>query len=211
MKAMKNIKLSFVILMLSLLMIFSIDSYATRYSIDVRNFEFSPSNLPSVKIGDTIHWEWKDGAHTTTSTTIPAGAAAWDSPIDASHLTYNYIPTKAGVYHYKCTPHESAGMVGQFTVLNEAGIPDILIPKITVYPNPVNDRVFFKFMTPEGVFIQRLIIYDISGKVLREASFKDRSTFPEYLDLSDIPEGLIVFEFIDNLNRSYIRRAVRKE
>jgi plastocyanin len=192
-------------------MIFSFDSYATRYSIDVRNFEFSPSNLLSVKIGDTIHWEWKDGSHTTTSTTIPSGAATWDSPIDASHLTFNYIPTTAGVYHYKCTPHESSGMVAQFTVLNESGVSENLIPKITIYPNPFSDRIFFNSNSLEGVFIQHLAIYDIDGKVLRETSFKDQSMFPEYLDLSDIPQGLIVFGFTDNLNRSYIRKAVRKE
>jgi plastocyanin len=204
---MKNINFFSAILMLSLLMISGIDSYATRYSIDVRDFEFSPSDLPSIKIGDTIHWEWKSGSHTTTSTTIPSGATPWDNPMDATHLTFNYVPTKAGVYHYKCSVHGS--MAGQFTVVSELGIvQNTQVPKITIYPNPASDKIFVDFTPQEGIFIQRLAIYDMGGKIIREASFNDRSTFPEYIDLTGIPEGMMVFEFVDNLNRTYIRKAL---
>jgi plastocyanin len=209
---MKKINFYPVILILSILVLFITDSYATRYSIDVKNFEFSPSNLTSVRIGDTIHFEWKNGNHTTTSTTIPTGAATWDHLMDASHLTFDYIPTTLGVYHYKCTPHESMGMVGQFTVLNFTGIDEnIQIPKITMYPNPIRDRVYLNCKVQEGTFIQHLTIYDVSGKIIRELLFTDNSSFPDYLDLSDIHEGLIIFKFIDNLNRPFILRAVRKD
>ena len=209
---MKNVNHYLPILMLSLLMIFNLDSYATRYSIDVKDFEFSPSNLTSVKIGDTIHWEWKNGSHTTTSTTIPAGATAWDKLMDASHLTYDYIPTVAGTYHYKCTPHESMGMVGQFTVLTTTGIEqNNRVPKITIYPNPFSDGVYINSVVQQGVFINHLTIYDVSGKLIRNASFNENSSFPDYLDLSTVQDGLIVFEFTDNLNRSYILKAVKKD
>jgi plastocyanin len=209
---MKNANLYLLVLMVLLLMIFHFDSYATRYSIDVKDFEFSPSNLASVKIGDTIHWEWKNGSHTTTSTTIPAGATAWDKLMDASHLTYNFIPTAAGTYHYKCTPHESMGMVGQFTVLTATGIGEnSRVPKITIYPNPFSDGVYMNSVVQEGVFIKHLTIYDVSGKIIRNASFNVNSSFPDYIDLSTVQDGLIVFDFIDNLNRSYILRAVKKD
>jgi len=209
---MKNVNHYLPILMLSLLMIFNLDSYATRYSIDVKDFEFSPSNLTSVKIGDTIHWEWKNGSHTTTSTTIPAGATAWDKLMDASHLTYDYIPTVAGTYHYKCTPHESMGMVGQFTVLTTTGIEqNNRVPKITIYPKPFSDGVYINSVVQQGVFINHLTIYDVSGKLIRNASFNENSSFPDYLDLSTVQDGLIVFEFTDNLNRSYILKAVKKD
>ena len=209
---MKNVNQYLPTLMLSLLMIFSLDSYATRYSVDVKDFEFSPSNLTSVKIGDTIHWEWKNGSHTTTSTTIPAGATPWDQPMDASHQTYDYIPTVAGTYHYKCTPHESMGMVGQFTVIISTGIEENnRVPKISIYPNPFSDGVYINSVVQEGVFIQHLTIYDVSGKLIRNASFNENSSFPDYLDLSTVQDGLIVFEFTDNLNRSYILKAVKKD
>lgn len=209
---MKNVNLLLPILMVALLMIFNLDSYATRYSIDVKDFEFSPSNLTSVKIGDTIHWEWKSGSHTTTSITIPAGATAWDILMDASHFTYDYIPSVAGTYHYKCTPHESMGMVGQFTVLTATGIEqNNRVPKITIYPNPFSDGVYINSAVKEGVFINHLTIYDVSGKLIRNASFNENSPFPDCLDLSTVQDGLIVFEFTDNLNRSYILRAVKKD
>ena len=209
---MKDVNLYLSVLMMSFSMIFSLDSNAARYSIDVRDFEFSPSNLTSVKIGDTIHWEWKNGSHTTTSTTIPAGATAWDKPLDASHLTYDYIPTVAGTYHYKCTPHESMGMVGQFTVLTATGIVENnWTPKITIYPNPFSDGVYINSVVQEGVIINHLTIYDVSGKLIRNASFNENNSFPDYLDLSTVQDGLIVFEFTDNLKRSYILRAVKKD
>jgi plastocyanin len=209
---MKNVKHYLPFLIIVFLMIFNLETYATRYSIDVKDFEFSPSNLASVKIGDTIHWEWKNGSHTTTSTTIPAGAATWDELMDASHLSYDYIPTVAGTYSYKCTPHESMGMVGQFTVLNATGVGENKrVPKITIYPNPFSDGVYMNSLVQEGVFINHLTLYDVSGKIIRNASFDENSSFPEYLDLSTIQNGLIVFEFIDNLNRSYIFRAVKKD
>lgn len=204
---MKKINFYSCILIVSMFMLLTPDSYATRYSIDVANYTFSPSNLTSVRIGDTIHFEWKSGSHTTTSTTIPAGAAAWDQLIDATHLTYDYVPTIIGVYHYKCTPHESMGMVGQFTVVNSAGIGDnVPAPKISVYPDPVRDIVNINLQKQEGVFINRLSVYDISGKKCLEYD----GTIPDQLDLSKIQEGMIIFEFTDNHNRTYTLRAIRK-
>jgi plastocyanin len=209
---MKKFIISFFGLTMSFLMIFQAGSYAVRYSIDVKDFEFSPSGILTVKIGDTIHWEWKSGAHTTTSTTIPAGASSWDKPMDISHLTFDYIPATVGVYHYKCTPHESMGMVGQFTVVSTAGIGENVMPsKFTIYPNPVRNKVNFNATLPDGVFIQQLIIYDILGKKIREILFNERGTFAGSLDLSDVHGGILFFEFTDNFNRSYILQAVRKD
>jgi plastocyanin len=209
---MKNVSLYIPVLIMSLLMIYSHDSFAARYSIDVKDFEFSPSNLASVKIGDTIHWEWKNGSHTTTSTAIPNGAAAWDKPMDASNLTFDYIPTVIGTYHYKCTPHESMGMVGQFTVLSSNGIEgNSRIPKITLFPSPFYGGVNINADVQEGAFIQHLTIYGVNGQIIRDVSFEGNSAFNDYIDLSAVHSGLMVFEFIDNLNRSYILKAVKKD
>jgi plastocyanin len=88
---------------------------ATKWVVNVQNFSFSPSNLPSMAVGDTVRWVWINGSHTTTSTTIPAGAATWDSPINSTTTSFEYKVTLAGTYNYKCTPHASMGMVGSFT------------------------------------------------------------------------------------------------
>jgi plastocyanin len=208
---MKRTILFSLIPLLGSILIFSTGSFATRYSIDVKDFVFSPSNLPGVKIGDTIHFEWQNGSHTTTSTSIPAGALAWDKPIDATHLTYDYIPTVAGLYRYKCTPHESAGMVGQFTVQITGIGENDRIPKISIYPNPFSERINIKCDLQEGIFFQHLIIYDVSGKIIRESSFSERSSFPDYINLTGIPDGMLFFEFTDNMNRSCFLKAIRKE
>lgn len=78
---------------------------------------FVPSTGVTIELGDTIKWEWDNGSHTTTSTTIPAGATAWDEPINSGSTTFIYVPSVAGTYNYKCTPHQAMGMVGSFTVI----------------------------------------------------------------------------------------------
>ena len=93
---------------------------ATKYLVNVSNYSFTPASISNVQLGDTIRWVWVSGNHTTTSTSIPAGAAAWDELINSSHTSYEYKPTLTGTYNYKCTPHVSMGMVGSFTVVGAA-------------------------------------------------------------------------------------------
>lgn len=89
---------------------------ATKVTVNVQNFTFSPASF-SINIGDTVMWNWINGTHTTTSLTIPAGAAAWDQPISISSKTYIYVPSVVGTYNYKCTPHFTPqGMQANFTV-----------------------------------------------------------------------------------------------
>ncbi len=89
------------------------DAVAVKHTVSVQNYSFTPANL-NVQVGDTIRWVWVNGFHTTTSTTIPAGAATWDEPINSSNTFYEYRVTVAGVYDYLCTPHSST-QIGHFT------------------------------------------------------------------------------------------------
>jgi plastocyanin len=95
-------------------MIFSFSGFSTKWIVMVANFQFTPSSIPSVNSGDTIRWEWVSGTHTTTSTTIPAGAGTWDAPIDAVNTFFEYMPLISGTYNYQCMHHPS--MVASFTV-----------------------------------------------------------------------------------------------
>lgn len=105
--------LSFMILAAFLV---SFQAFSVKHTILVGNNFFNPSTLNGVDAGDTIRWEWQAGNHTTTSTTIPAGAASWDEPINSSNQVYEYVPVVGGTYNYKCTPHAAMGMVGSFVV-----------------------------------------------------------------------------------------------
>jgi plastocyanin len=91
-------------------------AFAVKHVISVGNYYFNPSSLSNVNLGDTIHWNWVNGSHTTTSSSIPAGAASWDHPLNSSSTSFEYIPTVSGTYNYVCTPHAGMGMVGSFTV-----------------------------------------------------------------------------------------------
>ena len=83
---------------------------ATTHNVSVQNFQFSPSTI-NVSVGDVIHFVWVAGTHTTTSTSVPAGADAWDAPIDATHTTFDYTVAQPGSYSYQCSFHASFGMV----------------------------------------------------------------------------------------------------
>lgn len=97
-------------------------AFATTHVVQVSNFQFSPSSL-NVNVGDTIKWVWVNGFHTTTSLTIPSGAAAWDATMSSSSQTFLYKITADGVYNYECTPHAPA-MAG--TITASAVLPVVL-------------------------------------------------------------------------------------
>lgn len=106
---MKKISASFFFLLA-----FNLCTNATEWTVQVSNFKFNPATL-NVVVGDVVKWVWVSGTHTTTSSTIPAGAASWDSPITGTSTTFSYTVTVAGTYNYVCTPHEAFGMVASFT------------------------------------------------------------------------------------------------
>ncbi|WP_170971058.1 T9SS type A sorting domain-containing protein [Ilyomonas limi] len=87
--------------------------YATTYNVDVSNFQFSPATV-NASVGDTIQWTWVSGFHTTTSTSVPAGANAWDAPMTSSDPSFKYKLTVAGTYSYFCSVHPN--MIGTINV-----------------------------------------------------------------------------------------------
>jgi len=113
---MKKILRSNVFMALFMVFMLPFTTWSAVHIVNVQNNFFSPSNINNVQIGDVIRWVWVSGVHTTTSTTIPVGAAPWDSPITSGSPTYEYTVTVAGSYNYVCTPHAGMGMVGSFTV-----------------------------------------------------------------------------------------------
>jgi plastocyanin len=127
---MKNFTLSFFALIFLAIAGIHTSLFATTYTVQVGNYYFNPSSL-NVEVGDIVKWVWVQGTHTTTSTTIPAGAASWDKPITSSNQTYSYTVTVAGTYNYKCTPHAGMGMVGSFTATAPA-------PTLSVTPSNQN-------------------------------------------------------------------------
>jgi plastocyanin len=84
--------------------------------IQVSDFQFTPSALTNVNIGDTIKWIWVSGSHTVTSETIPGGAATFNFSMNSSSPSAKYIVKVAGTYNYQCDFHAGEGMIGSFVV-----------------------------------------------------------------------------------------------
>lgn len=100
-------------LLLPLLCLFFLKSQATVWTVNVQNFQFTPANL-NVKVGDVVHWVWVSGFHTTTSLSVPAGAASWDASLVTAGDVFDYTVTATGSYSYQCNNHPLQ-MQGTFT------------------------------------------------------------------------------------------------
>ena len=102
----KNLRL---ILILVLFCFFQNTSYAKIHWIQLfSGSEFLPDSI-DVLVGDTIMFMLYGGAHTTSSTNIPANAVSWDEPIDASNGIFYYTVLEPGLYEFECTLHGGKG------------------------------------------------------------------------------------------------------
>jgi plastocyanin len=185
--------------------------FATIHFVAVANFNFTPDNIQDVKIGDTIRWVWEGGSHTTTSTTIPAGAAMWDSPINSVTTSFDYVPVVAGLYNYKCTPHAAMGMLGSFTVLDVTGmdVPSAL-RSVVLYPNPFVDKVSVKMESAQAVEC-RLTIRDISGRVIMQMPVRvEPGTNVRSIEMDFLNPGIYFFEFTTSSGDVMIRKMIRE-
>jgi plastocyanin len=190
----------------------SVNAYATKWIVNVQNFSFTPSELPGVHVNDTIRWVWVSGNHTTTSTTIPAGASTWNSPITQSNPSFEYKALVVGTFNYKCTPHASMGMIATFVVSPEVGIiENETTSLISVSPNPFRENVNISFDSKNSTSIKELQVYDLTGKILHKESFSSGAgLISSSLNLQDLENGLYFFEFVDNSNRTYVKRVIKE-
>jgi plastocyanin len=77
---------------------------AVDWTVDVRDFSFTPT-VRQVQVGDKVIWRFHDGGHTTTAR--PGQAEQWDSDLQPGGGIYEHVFTKPGRYEYVCTPHAS--------------------------------------------------------------------------------------------------------
>lgn len=144
-------------------------SFCTIRTITVSNYSFTPRNS-TANVGDTVLWVWSSGSHTTTSSTIPAGAASWNSPMDATTTNFMYKITVAGSYSYICLPHygefNMGGTISVVTgILNiSAGIPDAFLLHQN-YPNPFNPVTRIKYEIPVSANVSLKIINSLGKNI----------------------------------------------
>lgn len=161
---MKNLKYFVIVLFIQLWLF---QTYSTTWTITAGGFSFNPTPI-TVTVGDTIKWQWVNGVHTTTSTSVPTGALAWNAPLDTTNPIFKYRITTPGTYNYQCNFHVTFGMVGIINA-NPNGIIKISsnVPSgynlQQNYPNPFNPATNIKFDIPATAQV-KLVVYDITGK-----------------------------------------------
>ncbi len=189
---------------------FSMNAAAKIHEVQVSNFMFDPSVLSSVEVGDTVRWVWLNGSHTTTSVSIPAGAAAWDVPLNSTSTSFDYQVKVVGEYSYKCAPHASMGMTGSFTASFPSGINmDRSMAEILIYPNPASSNLNIRYRSADAP-LQTVSIYDISGKKMKEMYVGASGPLSNVvLNMADLGKGILLVELKDRYGRNAVRRIVK--
>jgi len=108
------------IVVLALFALIQNKANATTHIVTVQNNFFNPASL-NVLVGDTVHFQWVEGNHTTTcdpgtlaGTSYPAGFFGWDAVMNSGNTDYYVAITQPGAYVYGCQPHWPA-MQGTIT------------------------------------------------------------------------------------------------
>lgn len=137
---------------------------AKQIKVSASGFSFSPNSFTAA-VGDTVNFVWVSGFHTTTSTSVPAGAATWDAPLDASHTSFKYVIKIAGGYAYQCTFHAAMGMLGTF---NTPTVAKIALVKATAVNSCSNtNKLKYKCTQSKPPFKVQLFRYSVAfGSVL---------------------------------------------
>lgn len=169
----------------SLLLTAGLANGQTKHTVQVGDDFFNPSVF-TANVGDTVHWVFIPGSaeiHTTTSTSIPSGAASWDQMVNTANPSFEYIITEAGNYNYECTPHATMGMVGSFTATPPTSVQTVQTAKASIIPNPAKSTV-----TVSSNFDNvNITLTDIQGRVVKSWQEQRRNSV---LDISNIPTGI---------------------
>jgi plastocyanin len=101
-------------------------------NVTVQDFSFNP-NPVTIHVGDTVHWVWVNGMHSTTS--AAGSIETWNSGVQmTAGFTFDHTFTHAGTFNYYCTVHGQdlgngrvGGMSGTITVLPPATLSSIMV------------------------------------------------------------------------------------
>ncbi len=165
-------------LFLSITFLLIFQSYSQIQIITQTNNSFSPQFL-QVHVGDTVRWIWTDGFHTTTSVNIPVGASAWDSPLNSTVSSYDYLVEFEGTYNYVCVPHQSMGMTGTIEVLLSTEIEERQEENFSVFPNPFKENITVRLLQTQQS-AKGIVVWDVTGKII----FTDFSGFESGYELN---------------------------
>ncbi len=165
-------------------------SEAMVWNVSVGNNFFNPSSISSAEIGDTIRWTLSSGIHTTTSTSVPAGANSWNYSFSGGGDSFDYKVLVAGTYNYFCTVH-GASMSGSITVDGSASLSEQELSKEnSIFPNPSNGII----QIPSEIEADQVKVYCTDGTLMgvHELDIK----LEDVLDLTNCGKGNYLCVFL---------------
>jgi plastocyanin len=180
------------VFLVCLLVWWTLPATAATVTVHVFNFNFStnPAGQPiveaTINVGDTIHWEFDAGTHSTTSVT--GSLESWDSGILSSGHTFDHTFTAAGTYIYYCKIHGSdngngtaSGMSGMVTVqAAPPSVASLTVPATVVGSLTATGKVTLDAAAPAG------------GSVVTLASTNAAATVPASVT---VPAGALTASF----------------
>ena len=95
-------------------------------TVNIENFMFSPSDV-TIASGDTVHWVWVSGLHSTTSDTT-----IWDSNNQSLPFVFDVTFNTPGDFRYYCRVHGAPGGIGMTGMVHVIGVT----PTPTRTPTP---------------------------------------------------------------------------
>ncbi len=95
------------------------------FNVHIVDFDFQNGSGahfdPTISVGDTVHWIWDSGFHSTTSAS--GQLESWNSANHFPPFSFDHTFTHAGTFNYYCIVHGSdigggnvSGMSGHVTV-----------------------------------------------------------------------------------------------
>lgn len=171
--------------------IFSISTFLAQagvHQVTVNASSFSPATVNAV-CGDTVGWILGSGSHTTTSTTIPSCATAWNAPINTTSPVYAIVVPCAGTYNYVCSPH---GFTGVINVTCSNGIASINNSfSSSVFPNPFSSKITVEFSDAA----EMISIYNMVGEKIKTIALSKGQTKLE-INAADLKEGIYFYSIL---------------
>jgi len=176
--------------------VLGLSASATTHTITQQSLTFSPSQL-TVEVGDVILFQWTSGNHTTTSATVPPGAATWDELLTASMPTYEYTVTVEGIYGYVCTPHALAGMVGGFMAVLPSSARTQVPANLSMTAGTSANGQLFVTLENATTDMATVTLVDITGRnamTLHHGAISD-ATYTIRQDIAMIQRGIYFVRF----------------
>ncbi|SHI64693.1 Por secretion system C-terminal sorting domain-containing protein [Hymenobacter daecheongensis DSM 21074] len=188
-------------------MLIQFSALAATVTITVgNNFYSSSPQIPTVRPGDIVRWQWQAGNHPTVADNNEFAPFAMNS---ASTLNSITIPANAqpATVKYHCTAHAFfntstnawEGMVGSFIIATATAADEAKPAALfSLYPNPSKGVVMVSLGQKAGQ-TYKLRLSNLIGREVRTVVLKPETNGAAVaVNLADLPAGIYFYSLLAN-------------